>query len=368
MKLNRAKSVCDQRWKACLGVLLASALAFAATHRCGHLLHYVFTSIVLLGGIARYWRPGHLGVGDHRPLVILLRKQVKFNPEVECMAVPRLVDIADDKKAQLWWQQDDFDEFLKVRIEIAKAYKAAAQTLGVEFNAVCSVGAHSFAGYQAMSEAYPSLKDESRRGLGLGRKRSRAKNRVAYISAVTREQKRQHDLGIVDEEALSRVAGRHSKNDQEYAHFLAQTYYEQDRADEAAEKEKEAEEASGESICLPDMEASGRKESQSARHSRIGSNESTRKADDDSPSRFWTFSRFKELLVDSTDEVPPSPSPRNSVSRAKGFGLSKFQLQAAGLSATGHALLKRPNTADDNHDSHDSEMSGAESEGPTDMD
>ena len=211
------------------------------------------------------------------------------------MAVPRLVDIADDKKAQLWWQQDDFDEFLKVRIEIAKAYKAAAQTLGVEFNAVCSVGAHSFAGYQAMSEAYPSLKDESRRGLGLGRKRSRAKNRVAYISAVTREQKRQHDLGIVDEEALSRVAGRHSKNDQEYAHFLAQTYYEQDRADEAAEKEKEAEEASGESICLPDMEASGRKES--ARHSRIGSNESTRKADDDSPSRFWTFSRFKELLV-----------------------------------------------------------------------
>lgn len=44
---------------------------------------------------------------------------------------------------------------------------------------------------------------------------------------------------------------------------------------------------------------------------------------------------------DSTDEVPPSPSPRNSVSRAKGFGLSKFQLQAAGLSATGHALLKR---------------------------
>lgn len=87
MKLNRAKSVCDQRWKACLGVLLASALAFAATHRCGHLLHYVFTSIVLLGGIARYWRPGHLGVGDHRPLVILLRKQVKFNPEVWVLAV-----------------------------------------------------------------------------------------------------------------------------------------------------------------------------------------------------------------------------------------------------------------------------------------
>ena len=81
MKLNRGKSVCDQRWKACLGVLLASALAFAATHRCGHLLHYLLTSIVLLGGIARYWRPG-LGVGDHRPLVVLLRKQVKFNAEV----------------------------------------------------------------------------------------------------------------------------------------------------------------------------------------------------------------------------------------------------------------------------------------------
>ena len=210
--------------------------------------------------------------------------------KVECMAVPRLVDIADEKKAQLWWQQDDFDEFLKVRIEIAKAYKAAAQTLGVEFNAVCSVGAHSFAGYQAMSEAYPSLKDESRRGLGLGRKRSRAKNRVAYISAVTREQKRQHDLGIVDAEALSRVAGRHSKNDQEYAHFLAQTYYEQDRADEAAEKEKEeAEEA--------EAMAEDEQRKESASRNRMASNQSTCKLDDDSPSRFWTFSRFKELLV-----------------------------------------------------------------------
>ena len=37
-----------------------------------------------------------------------------------------------------------------MRIEIAKAYKAAALQLGVELNSVCSVGAHSSAGYQAM--------------------------------------------------------------------------------------------------------------------------------------------------------------------------------------------------------------------------
>ena len=51
------------------------------------------------------------------------------------------------------------------------ATKAAAQKMGVELNSVCSVGVHSFAGYQMMRETYPGLKDESRRGLGLGRKR-----------------------------------------------------------------------------------------------------------------------------------------------------------------------------------------------------
>ena len=66
-----------------------------------------------------------------------------------------------------------------------------------------------------MINSSPSLKDESRRGLGLGRKRTRAKNRVAYISAVAKEQRRQHELGIVDEDALARVATRFSKNDQQ---------------------------------------------------------------------------------------------------------------------------------------------------------
>ena len=251
------------------------------------------------------------------------------------------MEISDEKKAHLWWQQDDFDEFLKVRLEIAKAYKAAAQQLGVEFNSVCSVGVHSFAGYQAMREAYPSLKDESRRGLGLGRKRSRAKNRVAYISAVTKEQRRQHELGIMDEEALARVASRFSKNDQQYAHFLAQTYYEQDRADEEHAKE-EAEDAE----VGPTEESNLLVPKDVGRDRRMASNQSTMSTqsnDDDSPAKFWSFQRFKELLVDATSEAPPSPSPRhgtNSVSRAKGFGLSKFQLQAAGLSATGHALLK----------------------------
>lgn len=306
-----------------------------------------------------------MGVGDPRPLVMVLPKNVKFSPEVECMAVPCLLEVSDEKKSQLWWQQDDFDEFLKVRLEIAKAYKAAAQTLGVEFNSVCSVGVHSFAGYQAMREAYPSLKDESRRGLGLGRKRSRAKNRVAYISAVTKEQRRQHELGIMDEEALARVASRFSKNDQQYAHFLAQTYYEQDRADEEHAKE-EPEVAELNELNELNLPAPAR---ENERDRRMASNQSVLSTkEDDSPSKFWTFSRFKELLADSTNEAPPSPSPRSSavVSRAKGFGLSKSQLQAAGLSATGHALCKSSRPAAD--DSHDSEMSGAESDLPTDMD
>ena len=65
-----------------------------------------------------------------------------------------------------------------------------------------------------MCEAYPRLKDESRRGLGLGRKRQRAKNRDAYIAAVVKEQRRQHELGMQDEEGLARVAMRFSQKDQ----------------------------------------------------------------------------------------------------------------------------------------------------------
>lgn len=365
MKFKRhGKSSWDPRCTYLGGVLVAGIVAFALRHHCGEhtsMARSALVAVVMVGGIARYWRPRF---ADARPVVVLQPKRVRFSPEVECMAVPRLLEATDQKKAQLWWQQNDFDEFLKVRLEIAKAYKAAAQKMGVELNSVCSVGVHSFAGYQMMRETYPGLKDESRRGLGLGRKRSRAKNRVAYISAVSKEQRRQHELGIRDEDALARVASRFSKNDQQYAHFLAQTYYEQDRADEANEANEAKAHAEDE---VPGRTApSGTAE---APHEvRTASHTSTRSIEEDSPNRGWSFPRFTETLADSHDEIaPPSPSPRNSTHRAKGFGLSKFQLQAAGLSATGHALLKSrsPNA-------EDSEMSGAESgaesEAPTDMD
>ena len=52
---------------------------------------------------------------------------------------------------------------------------------------VSSVGPHAKAAYVATMEAYPSLKDESRRGLGLGRRHERARNRVPWSEIVAGE-------------------------------------------------------------------------------------------------------------------------------------------------------------------------------------
>ena len=264
-----------------------------------------------------------------------LRKNVHFNMRVGCMSVPNLLDLPEHRKAGLWWQPDDFAEFLKVRLEIAKAYKTAAQSLGVEMPSVCSVGTHARRAYEKMIEAYPSLKEESRRGLGLGRKRARAKNRDAYIAAVVREQQRQHDLGTLDEEALANVAMRVSQQDRDYAHFLAQMYFEQDRADEA-----------GTSVDADVTAALFNNLNDRC----VSKDTSAGTVDEYSPSK----QKFTEEEI-NWEGTQTSPS----VASAKGFGLSKDKLQAAGLSATGHSLLKRSKEISQ----EDSELSSCESDG-----
>ena len=60
--------------------------------------------------------------------------------------------------------------------------------------------------------------------------------------------------------------------------------------------------------------------------------------------RAWDYLRFTESLADCEGPQPCSPTEA-ARARAKGFGLSKVQLQAAGLSATGHALLNQSRRA-----------------------
>ncbi|CAJ1377121.1 unnamed protein product [Effrenium voratum] len=92
----------------CVGFLVALL-------RGGHLAHLALGVVVLLtlaSSASRRLRPQ--------------RSKVHFSPQVECMGVPNLLIVEEQRKAQLWWQPEDFADFLKVRLEIAKAYKDTA--------------------------------------------------------------------------------------------------------------------------------------------------------------------------------------------------------------------------------------------------
>lgn len=227
---------------------------------------------------------------------------VRFDPLIAVMTIPCCTELATEKREHLWWQPDDFVNFLRTRLDIAEAYKAAAHSLGVEMFNVCSVGDYAKAAYQATIETYPGLKDESRRGLGLGRRNQRARNRDAYLAAVVNEQGRQKQLGLHDPEALASVARAVSRKDREYAHFLAQMYYEQDHADEYPEN--------GEVQTPSDQDNS-----------------------DGSPRR---SSSLRQIFWEEAEESSSSRCCPSS----KGFGLTREKLREVGLSATGHVLSK----------------------------
>mmetsp|Transcript_14527 Transcript_14527/g.41766 ORF Transcript_14527/g.41766 Transcript_14527/m.41766 type:complete len:490 (+) Transcript_14527:97-1566(+) len=175
------------------------------------------------------------------------QRHVRFNSWVSCLYVRDLTGLPRPRKSEIWWQQDDFDAFLSTRVEIARAYRAAARKLGLELAQLSSMSTHGDEGYRAMIGINAKLCGESRRGLGFGRSRQRAKNRDAYIAAVLSEQRRQRRAAAADDrggaavkldaEAIARVARRVSARDRLYAHWLAETYYRQDREAEAETSE-----------------------------------------------------------------------------------------------------------------------------------
>merc|ERR1719330_31299 len=117
--------------------------------------------------------------------------RVRINQIVSISEIENFTFLPAKRKADLWWTPDDFEKFLEVRMNIAKAYQVAAKQLGIDVMQVSSIGAHGDEAYRAMVELKPELADESRRGLGLGRKKQRAKCRECYVTKVLEEQERQ---------------------------------------------------------------------------------------------------------------------------------------------------------------------------------
>mmetsp|Transcript_6412 Transcript_6412/g.17455 ORF Transcript_6412/g.17455 Transcript_6412/m.17455 type:complete len:266 (-) Transcript_6412:113-910(-) len=198
------------------------------------------------------------------------------------------------------------------------------RNMGVNILEVSSVGAKGAEAYQAMVKLFPELKDESRRGLGLGRKKARARNRDSYIAAVLQEQSRQREGGPRSDtdvaDAIAAAAMAVSDKDREYAHYLARTYYEQDKMEDW-----EAE----------PQPSRGRAEPASPAAKLPGRNPSDRSiSSHDSGDVAGSPPEEIEALRENDAEAARTRL------NTKGYGLSRDRLQAYGLSATGHALSR----------------------------
>jgi len=241
---------------------------------------------------------------------------VTFRPGATRIAICDLAALPVEHRAELWWQRQDFNEFLRTRVELGAAYRAVAEQIGVDLIELASIGPHGKQGYQTMIQGAPGLAHESRRGLGLGRRCQRVKNRDAYITAVLGEQLRQQEeasqagsigthAAMLDDEELARVAQSVSEQDREYAHYLAQSYY---ATDTLAEDGSAAGEAAAQ-----DQEA------KDSFH------------DGSSP----LLGLISSPVTDAPAAFERKVSPLDS---SRGFGLTRDQLEEVGLNPTGHTL------------------------------
>eukprot|EP00434_Breviolum_minutum_P023233 symbB.v1.2.020491.t1/scaffold1730.1/size104407/4 len=100
----------------------------------------------------------------------------------------------------------DFQDFLRVRLALANEYKEAVKEKRLRASGSWDI-------------QDPTLKQESRRGLGLGRMKLRQNNTRAYLAAVVNEQSRQRrecnwsQSMVLDDVKLAEVARRISDSD-----------------------------------------------------------------------------------------------------------------------------------------------------------
>lgn len=262
-------------------------------------------------------------------------QQVKFRQTVSWAMVQNLSQLSRDAKAHLWWQAEDFAEFLKVRVAVGRAYRDVAKRRGVPVD--------------SFFPAEPSLAHESRRGLGLGRKQKREKNRRNYIKAVLDEQARQReqradDSWVLDAEKISRVAARTS---------------EQDRLDAIVQADKDYE------LFLKTEMAEAKQPDQSA------GTENGIEAESMLPTAVSlefppTPSENEDLQMLPDEGQEPDPEGEERLSYPKGFGFSRDDLTKAGVSASGHLMRRTRGRARLAEDSEDSDVGLSDASGDSD--
>lgn len=217
-----------------------------------------------------------------------LPSRYTFKPTVSCFEVPDLCDLDESAKKAIWWRPADFQDFLKARMEIARVYQQHLR--------------------DGMMDQLPQAllqRNESRRGLGLGRAKVRLNNTRAYIDAVLREQARQFSSGSSDDERLATVARAVSQADLAYSMANAESDAAVARA-YVLEAPADSIEATNSAEMSPNVPALGRVK------------------------KVESFGLFQPVEDDDEDDQAPS-MPAN----AAGFGLSQEELLQNGLRATG---------------------------------
>lgn len=277
---------------------------------------------------------------------------------------------------------------------------------------VNSIGPHGTAGYQALIETMPILAHQSRRGLGLGRVKSRSKARVAYVQGVLKEQRRQWKEAVklnqswtfpsfdeenieelrqlqTNSELLGSVAQRLAEKDQKYAAHLAKMYYENDLIDDARDKalrEQEDAKLSPRESGVGTINLCHRKSLELWAPSE-GLGETLRPRGDvefllnDIKLKATTVTMSSSASPDDVCLSPPSPYPLLRATSSpplirqispllctKGYGISTDKLRQVGLSPNGHTLLKpklQQKTLDQGYDASEDGRSDGESDADT---
>jgi len=250
-------------------------------------------------------------------------RTISFKATVSVSQVPHLGET--DLKRDLWWSQEDFAEFLKVRLALANEYKEAVKHQRLRASGSWDI-------------QDPTLRQESRRGLGLGRIKLRQNNTRAYLASVVNEQSRQRREANwapsfqLDDVKLSEVARKISKSDVEYSVQRA----ERDHVDVCKEIElsKKLQEVEDEPCCTEQMEQPEQEPNPPTSDD----------SDQGSPANGgFGMKRVPSIaLVDREEEQGEDDDGASSVASSvrppdntKGFGISREVLHDHGLRATG---------------------------------
>ena len=251
------------------------------------------------------------------------QNRISFKATVSVSEVPHLGET--DIKTDLWWTPEDFQDFLRVRLALANEYKEAVKEKRLRASGSWDI-------------QDPTLKQESRRGLGLGRMKLRQNNTRAYLAAVVNEQSRQRrecnwSQGMVfDDVKLAEVARRISDSDVKASIERAERDSKTVRKDHEETFSKVVEkERTEESIEQPEQEPNPPSPSERSE----SSHEPSPQSGGFGMKRVESVTLVDREEIDSDDECAQFMAERRVAEKSKGFGLSREILHDAGLRANG---------------------------------